>query len=119
MQYLLMANEGADDFAARSDPERSEAYWSSWTDFIGALGAAGVMIAAGGLESPDVATTIRVRSGRRTVEDGPFADSKEHLGGYFLIDVPTVDDALAWAERCPSASSSSVEVRPMLPPMSS
>lgn len=117
MQYLLMATEGADAFAARSDPDRADAYWASWTEFIGALAASGAMVGAGGLAPPDAATTIRVRAGERTVQDGPFADSKEHLGGYFLIDVPDLDAALDWAERCPSAAYASVEVRPMLPPM--
>jgi len=117
MQYLLMANEGADAFAARTDPDRTESYWNSWNEFIGALAASGAMIGAAGLDAPDVATTIRVRSGERLVQDGPFADSKEHLGGYFLIDVPDLDAALAWAERCPSAGYASVEVRPLLPPM--
>ena len=117
MQYLLLANEDEDAFAARSDPDRTEEYWNSWNEFIGALATSGVMLGAGGLEEPGVATTVRVRGGSRSVQDGPFADSKEHLGGYFVIDVPDLDAALAWAERCPSATYASVEVRPMLPPM--
>lgn len=60
---------------------------------------------------------MRVREGRRIVEDGPFADSKEQLGGYFVIEVPDLDAAIRWAEQAPSARSSSVEVRPVLPPM--
>ena len=116
MQYLLMAMETPDAFAARTDPERSGPYWQAWSDYIEALAASGVMAAAAGLQGPDVATTVRVQADRRILHDGPFADAKEHLGGYFVIDVETLDDALAWAERCPAATYASVEVRPFLPP---
>ena len=115
MQYLLMAMETADAFAARADPERSGPYWDAWNAYIEALAGSGVMTAAAGLQGPDVATTVRVEAGRRAVHDGPFADTKEHLGGYFVIEVDSLDDALAWAERCPSAAYASVEVRPLLP----
>jgi hypothetical protein len=118
MQYLILATETSDDFAARTDPERSGEYWSAWTGYIEALAQSGVMVSAGGLQPPDTATTVRVEDGRRVVQDGPFADTKEQLGGYFVIDVDDLDAALGWAERCPSARSASVEVRPLLPPMS-
>lgn len=117
MQYLLMAMEDDDAFAARTDPARAEAYWASWTTFIGALAASGALVAAGGLGDPALATTVRLDDGATTIQDGPFADSKEHLGGYFLLEADHLDDALAWAARCPSARYASVEVRPMLPPM--
>jgi hypothetical protein len=61
---------------------------------------------------------LRLREGQRLLQDGPFADSKEHLGGYFVVDVADLDAALKWAERCPSATYASVEVRPLLPPPS-
>lgn len=117
MQYLLMAMEDADAFSARTDPDRADAYWQSWTSFIGALAASGAMLAAGGLADPATATTVRGAGGSTTIQDGPFADSKEQLGGYFLIEVDDLDAALAWAEQCPSAAYASVEVRPLLPPM--
>lgn len=60
------------------------------------------------------ATTVRRAGDRRVVQDGPFADTKEQLGGYFVIEVADLDEALRWAERCPSAQSASVEVRPLL-----
>ena len=63
---------------------------------------------------PHAATTLRVRDGKRVVEDGPFADTKEQLGGYFVIDVPDLDAALDWAVKAPSARTASVEVRPVL-----
>jgi hypothetical protein len=115
MQYLLLAMETSDAFAARTDPERTGPYWSAWSGYIEALQASGVLRSAAGLDSPDVATTVRVTAGTRAVQDGPYADSKEHLGGYFLIEVADLDEALEWAARCPSATYASVEVRPVLP----
>lgn len=114
MQYLLIATETADAFAARNDPDRAGPYWDAWNEYIQALASSGVMTAAAGLQGPDVATTVRVRAGQRAVHDGPFSDAKEQLGGYFVVDVDTLDEALAWAERCPSATYASVEVRPFL-----
>ncbi|QBR92734.1 YciI family protein [Nocardioides euryhalodurans] len=116
MHYLIQALEDDDAFATRDHPERSGEYWESWQGYIDALTESGLLVGAGGLQPPWTATTVRVRDGRRRVQDGPFADTKEQLGGYFVIDVPDLDTALAWAERCPSASYASVEVRPLLPP---
>jgi hypothetical protein len=110
-----MAMESPEAFASRTDPQRSGAYWQAWDEYITALASSGVMTAAAGLQGPDSATTVRVQAGARTLHDGPFADTKEHLGGYFVVDVETLDEALAWAERCPSATYASVEVRPFLP----
>ena len=116
MRYLLLAMETEEAFAARNDPERTEAYWMSWLGYMDELAASGILESAGGLQPPDTATTLRLVDGDRRIQDGPFADSKEHLGGYFLIDVADLDEALAWAAKCPSATYASVEVRPMLPP---
>jgi hypothetical protein len=116
MQYVILAVEGDKAFATRNDPALAPEYWSSWTAYSQALGASGVMVHGAGLEPPATATTVHVRDGERLVQDGPFADAKEQLGGYFLIDVPDLDAALDWAARCPSAAYGSVEVRPALPP---
>ena len=118
MQYLILATETAEAFAARTDPERSGEYWSAWSGYLEALARSGALVSAGGLQPPDTATTVRVQEGRRLVQDGPFADTKEQLGGYFVVDVADLDAALEWAERCPSSGYASVEVRPLLPPMS-
>ena len=72
------------------------------------------MVGGTGLQPPSLATTIRLRAGKRQVQDGPFADTKEQLGGYYVIEVPGLDQALDWAARCPSATNGSVEVRPNL-----
>lgn len=116
MQYMLVLNETSDDFAARNDPTRTETYWGGWNAYIGALSQAGVIVNGDGLQGPETATTVRIRDGQRTVEDGPFADSKEQLAGYFVIEVPDLDSALEWAARAPSAATASVEVRPVMPP---
>ena len=113
MQYIILATETADAFAARADPERSGEYWSAWTGYIEALAQSGVMVSAGGLQPPDVATTVRLQEGRRTVQDGPYADTKEQLGGYFVVDVADLDAALEWAGKCAAACEGPVELRPM------
>lgn len=118
MQYLILAAEDDAAFSSRDDEALSGAYWDAWQGYIAALTESGVLAGAGGLQPPWTATTVRVREGRRLVQDGPFAETKEQLGGYFVIDVPDLDTALAWAERCPSAVYASVEVRPLLPPPS-
>jgi len=117
MHFMLLLNETVDEFAKRNDPDLAGEYWGGWNDFIGAMAQAGIIVKGDGLLGPDMATTLRVRDGKRMVEDGPFADTKEQLGGYFVIDVPDLDTALAWAEKAPSARTASVEVRPVLPPM--
>ncbi|TGE00348.1 hypothetical protein EU555_10110 [Methylobacterium nonmethylotrophicum] len=116
MHYMLLMTETADDFAKRTHPEEAGAYWGAWNAYIGALQQAGVIVKGDGLQRPETATTVRVRAGERHVQDGPFADTKEQLAGYLVIEVEDLDAALAWAARSPAAASASVEVRPVLPP---
>jgi hypothetical protein len=116
MQYAILVYETPAELAAREDPARVSAYWSAYTAYSQSLVAAGVAIGGAGLHPPAVATTVRLRDGKRQVQDGPFADTKELLGGLFMIDVPDLTTALEWAARCPSAATGSVEVRPLLPP---
>jgi len=117
MQYMLLLNETEAEFAKRNHPEQAGAYWGGWNAFIGAMAQAGIIVKGDGLQGPHAATSVRVRDGKRLVEDGPFADTKEQLGGYFVIEVPDLDAALDWAAKAPSAAYASVEVRPVLPPM--
>lgn len=117
MQYMIMMYEVASDFAARVDEQKAGPYWGAWGAYAEAIRAAGVMVGGNGLQPPETSTTIRLRDGKRQVQDGPIADTKEQLAGYFVIDVPDLDAALEWAARAPSASTASVEVRPVLPPM--
>lgn len=117
MHYMLLLNETSNDLAKRDDPAQAGGYWGGWNAFIGAMAQAGVIVKGDGLHGPHSATTVRLRDGARLVQDGPFADTKEQLGGYFVIDVPDLDAALDWAAQAPCARTASVEVRPVLPPM--
>ena len=86
-------------------------------NYIGALQQSGIVVSGNGLQPPRTATHVRVEGGKRQVQDGPFADTHEHLGGYFIVETASLDEALEWAARAPCASAGSVEVRPVLPPM--
>ena len=94
---------------------RTEASFGAWKSYIGAIQKAGIMRAGAGLESYTTAATVRVVGGKRQVEDGPFADTKEQLGGFLLIEVDDLDTALEWASRAPCAGTGCVEVRPTIP----
>lgn len=118
MQYMIMFAEDKAHFDMRNDPAQAAGYWGAWNAYIGAMAKAGVIVNGDGLHGPHTAVTVRVRGGQRQVQDGPFADTKEQLGGYFVVEVADLDAALEWAARSPSASYGSVEVRPVLPPPS-
>ncbi len=114
MNYTILIYESADELAARTDARRKDAYWGAYRAYTKALADAGVMVGGAGLQPPPTATTIRQRDGKRHVQDGPYAEAKEQLGGYYVIDVPDLDTALDWASRCPASSTGAVEVRPNL-----
>lgn len=116
MHYMLLFNETADEMGKRNDPAQADAYWGSWNAYMGAIAQAGAMVSGNGLQPPDVSTTLRVKNGKRQVVDGPFADTKEILGGYVIVDVADLDGALEWASRAPCAAAGSIEIRPVLPP---
>jgi len=118
MNYMLQFYETAEERGKRNDPEQADAYWGGWNAYIGALAQSGAMLSGNVLQPPEVATTVRVKNGTRHVVDGPFADTKEMLAGYVILDAPDLDAALEWAARAPCASAGSVEVRPVLPPPS-
>jgi hypothetical protein len=118
MQYMLIMREPAAVSEQRNDPKLAPAYWGAWTAYSQAVAQSGAMTGGAGLELPAMGTTVRVRDGKRQVQDGPYADAKEQLGGFFIIDVPTLDAALEWAARSPAAAVGCVEVRPLLPPPS-
>ena len=113
---MLLFTEPAAVVAQRNDPEKAPAYWGAWGAYVDAIEQAGIMVSGAGLQPPDTATTVRIRDGKRQVHDGPYAESKEMLGGFFVINVPNLDAALEWAARAPSASCGSTEVRPVMPP---
>ncbi len=112
MRYTFLVYESPAEFAARAEPAQRERYWGAYVAYAEELRAAGVMVCGASLQVPDMATTVRVTGDRREVQDGPFADSKEQVGGYIVIEVPDLDAALFWAAKCPGARTGAIEVRP-------
>jgi hypothetical protein len=114
MQFMLIHKETDADIAQRANPQTAPAYWGAWNAYIGAMAQTGIIVSGNGLQEPNHGTQVRVRDGKRVIHDGPYADTKEHVGGYFIIEVPSLDDALEWAARSPSAATGTTEVRPVL-----
>lgn len=112
MEYLLLIH--ADPSGFQTLPEatqrQAEAAYRAYTE---ALAQAGVLRGSNRLRPAAAATTVRVREGKTQVLNGPFAETREELGGYYLIEAPDLDAALDWAARCPGASHGSMEVRPV------
>jgi len=111
MQYLLMlyAEEAGWNKLTKAEQEQGMAAYKAYTE---ALTKAGVLRGSNRLQPSSVATTVRVANGKPQVLDGPYVESKEQIGGYYLIDVADLDAAISWAARCPGASHGVVEVRP-------
>jgi hypothetical protein len=109
MKYAILVYETEQDFTDR------ETHMPAYRAYSQALSEAGVMMGGAALQPVGTSTTVRLQHGRRNVQDGPYADTKEQLGGFFIIDVPNLDAALDWAARCPGASNCAVEVRPLVP----
>lgn len=109
MKYILLVHHPRETFDAPPAP----ADVAAGRAYGAALQAAGVFVAGAGLLSPQNATTVSVRDGKRQVHDGPFAETREYLAGFVIIDVPDLDAALEWAARNPSAATSAIEVRPL------
>jgi hypothetical protein len=94
-------------------PEETAAQSHRWDEYTEGLQSAGVFVGGDALQAPDVATTVRERGGETQFTDGPFAETKEYLAGYYLIDAPDLDTALDHASRMPNITYGSVEVRPV------
>lgn len=107
MKYAIL------NYANEQDYATGKIHPPAFVAYAQALSEAGVMVVATGLQPTRTATTVRVQDGQRSVQDGPFADTKEQLGGVYIIDVPDLDTALEWAARNPAASLAGVEVRPI------
>jgi hypothetical protein len=112
MQYLLMlySEEASWDTLSEAEQEQGIAAYVAYSE---ALEQAGAFVSSDRLQPAAAATTVRITDGKPRVLDGPYVDSKEQIGGYYLIDVKDLDAALAWAARCPGASHGVVEVRPI------
>jgi hypothetical protein len=112
MQYILMTYVPEDGWAKLTKAEQEQGV-AAYMAYSEALTKAGVLKGSNRLQPSSAATTVRIAKGKSQVLDGPYADSKEQLGGYFIIDVPDLDAAISWAARCPAASHGVVELRPV------
>jgi hypothetical protein len=110
-QYMLLIYSPTD---TSRTPEELEAEMPKWFAYTQELQESGAMVAGDALEPADTATTVRVRDGETVITDGPFAETKEALGGYYLLDVADLDAALAWAAKIPNVGYGSIEVRPVV-----
>ncbi|MGH9658250.1 MAG: YciI family protein [Bryobacteraceae bacterium] len=112
MQCILMlyVQEAGWSMLTEAEQEQGMAAYTAYTE---ALKKAGVLTGVNRLQASSTATTVRLEEGKAQVLDGPYADSKEQLGGYYVIDVADLDAALSWAARCPAADHGVVEVRPL------
>lgn len=112
MKYALLIYSPGMDQASERRP--GDDVVDSWLDYTVALRQAGILLAAEQLHQPDTATSVSLCNGERLLTDGPFMETKEHLGGFYLIDVPDLDTALDWAARMPIMRIGTVEVRPIM-----
>ena len=113
MQYMLLIYNEPNGWTSLSDGER-EAIFADYGTFTQELQDSGKLVAGDALQPVETATSVRVRNGDTLTTDGPFAETKEVLGGYYLIDVDTIDEALDWGARIPGAKYGTIEVRPVV-----
>jgi hypothetical protein len=112
MQYMLLIYSNENDWQNQA-PEQLQEMYAAYGAFTEELIASGVMQGGSELKPITTATTVRVRGGKTLTMDGPFAETKEQLGGYYLIDVADLDQAIFWAAKIPSALNGSIEIRPV------
>ena len=113
MQYMLLIYGDQDGWKSRSEEENGQ-IMQAYMQFTQELQESGSMVAGDALQPTETATTVRVRNDETLTTDGPFAETKEQLGGYYIVDVGSIDEALEWAAKIPGASHGSVEVRPVM-----
>lgn len=113
MRYMLLiySNEAE---SANASPEETQAMMGSYFAFNDAISKQGVHVSSEALHETNQACTVRVRNGKPLITDGPFAETKEQLGGYYLVDCKDLDEALQIAAQCPGAHHGSIEVRPVV-----
>ena len=114
MKYMVLFYSPVGELEREHDDPTAADHWESWRTYMDAIYTADIVESGNALKPPHTATTVRIRDGKRQVQDGPYADTKELLGGYLIIDVPTLDDALHWAERSPSSLVGRTEIWPVL-----
>jgi len=112
MRYMMLIYESPAEVERRGDPE-GRPYIAAWQAYHKALVEAGAYVDGAPLKPAATATTVRLKEGRRQVQDGPFAEAKEELGGFMILELPSLDAALDWAARCPAAAIGALEIRPV------
>jgi hypothetical protein len=113
MQYMLLIYENEAERTGRP-AEETQRVFGEYMEFTKAIKASGNYVAGAPLQPTGTATTVRVRSGKQLVTDGPFAETREQLGGYYLVEAKDLDEARALAARIPGARYGSIEVRPVM-----
>lgn len=114
MRYLLLIYDNEQAMAGKT-PEEMEPIMSEWFSYTDALQKSGNMLGGDALQPTQTATTVRIAQGKTITSDGPFAETKEQLGGYYIINVENLDDAVEWASKMPNLpSGGTVEVRPIM-----
>ncbi|PFG20226.1 YciI family protein [Serinibacter salmoneus] len=113
MQYLFLLTNEPSAGPAQDSPEFA-AEMGEWFAFDEMVKSAGVFVAGEALHPQETATTVRVREGKTLTTDGPFAETKEHLGGFYVLEVADLDEAISYAEKIPNVGYGSVEIRPVL-----
>lgn len=115
MKYALLIYETPEAFARRASEIENEPNIGAWRVYYRSLVDAGIYVAGDPLHLPEMGTTVRIKGGKRAIQDGPYADTKEQLAGFIILELPTLDAAIEWASRCPAAAYGAVEVRPLAP----
>ncbi len=113
MHYALLIYETPEAFELRTQDDANAEYFGAWRAFHAALAESGVYQGGEPLHAPGSGTTLRQRDGKRQIQDGPYATTKEQLAGFVVVDVDSLDVALEWAARCPASHYGAVEVRPL------
>lgn len=115
MKYMLLMYWNQSEMPEYT-PEEQREVQRKWMDYNKEAQAAGVLIDTNGLSPAGSATTIRVRDGKTLITDGPFAETHEQMGGYYMLECADLDEAIRWAERIPAAKQGSIEIRPLWTP---
>src|SRR5262245_7204391 len=114
MRFFMLIHESREDLDGHEALENNE-YFAAWRAYYKALVDANVYVTGAPLKPAATATTLRWSEGRRHVQNGPFAEAKEELGGFMILELPSLDAALEWAARCPSAMRGALDIRPVDP----
>lgn len=112
MKVLMLILETPEDFASRAPGPAATEYWNAWKAYSEAVNDK--VVGGNVLDGGQTAATIRVRGGERQIQDGPYADSKEALGGYMIFEVGSFEEAVELASTCPAAATGAVELRPIV-----